>query len=265
MNKLNPLFEAMNDMDDNVVSEAVKAKKHSIRTKALLVAAVVAVTALIVGFTRRSMAIPGNLEVKVDRDTVFVNEGVILVQMGMRLPTEDEMLEWGAEERGDISKNSYFFHKDGLPGELLEMFNVHPLINDNFTEETTPIDVSVHLITPESPLFAHFYYQLTHKQTGLPVDFSISCSYEIYGDYGDYDLGTEFNLQTSGRESERIEIIDLNDGSNAILWEDTNVDAGTFSEWADAHFVYNGIQYRLCVNGTDIDGMKQILADLGVL
>ena len=46
MNKLNPLFEAMSEIDDNIISESLKAKKRPIRMKALLIAAAVTATAL---------------------------------------------------------------------------------------------------------------------------------------------------------------------------------------------------------------------------
>lgn len=260
MNKLNPLFEAMNDMDDNAVSEAVKAKRHPIRIKAMLIAAAAVITSLMVGFTYRTMTSPGAWGVKLNGDPLFENYNVLFPQEDIRLPTRDEMLEWGAEEYGDISQGMYVFRKDGLPSELFEMFNIHPLINDNFTEEITQLSVNALLHNPESAHSAIFSYTLTHKQTDLSVNFSLDC---FYGNCKNCDNGgySGYQIDNSNRERVNYEVVELNDGSKAML---TDYEFGDGRQ-ATANFVYNGILYNLDADGTYIDGMKQILTDLGVL
>lgn len=255
MNKFNPLFEAMNDMDDNVVSEAVKAKKHPIRTKAMLIAAAVAAASLMVGFAYRTLLASG---VELNGEPLF--DYNISVQEDMRLPTREEMLAWGAEEYGDFSQGMYIFRKDGLPGELFEMFNIHPLINDNFTEEITRLEVNALLHSPESAHSATFTYTLTDKQTQLSVKFFLHC---LYGNCKNCENGMQTSYQIDNDNKERVnyEVVELNDGSKAIV---TDYEFGDGRQ-ATADFAYNGIYYSLEAYGTYIDGMKQILTDLGVL
>lgn len=239
----------MNDMDDNVVSEAVKAKKHTIRTKAMLIAAAAVITSLMVGFTYRTLLASG---VELNGEPLF--DYNISVQEDMRLPTREEMLEWGAEEYGDFSQGMYIFRKDGLPGELFEMFNIHPIINDNFTEEITQLEARALLHDPESAQIARFGYTLTDKQTGLSVEFQITCDYEYTEAQSHYMIGNDNNERVD------YEVVKLNDGSKALIVYNEFGDG----KLANADFSYNGIVYYLQAR-TDMNGMKQILTDLGVL
>lgn len=255
MNNLNPLFVAMNDMDNNAVSEAVKAKKHPIRTKAMLIAAAVAAASLMAGFAYRTLSGSG---VALNGEPLF--DYNISVQEDMRLPTREEMLAWGAEECGDFSQGMYIFRKNGLPGELFEMFNIHPLMNDNFTEEVTPLEANALLHSPEAAHSATFTYTLTDKQTELSVKFFIDC---LYGNCKNCENGmqTGYQIDNDNRERVNYEVVELNDGSKAMV---TDYEFGGGRQ-ATADFTYNGIHYSLEVYGTYIDGMKQILTDLGVL
>lgn len=253
MNKINPLFEAMNEIDDNIITEAVKVKKRPIRMKALLIAAAVTAAALFAGFSY------------VEKCGVYIGDNFIFgydlyAQDGMLLPSAEEMTRWGAAELGDASQGiyeipnigyHYYFKKSTVPSDLFEMFNIHPIINDNFTEEITDVYANAWLNTTGENIQAQsimFTYKLTDKETGVPVQFDITCFYTN-------------SIQEPGHtttyhphDSSHYEKIKLNNGSYAIVND---------CEWGDgmqstAHFIYNGSPYYLTAD-IDVEGMKGIL------
>lgn len=252
MNKLNPVFEAMNEIDDNIISETVKAKNHPIRIKAMLIAAAVTAAALFAGFTYAA--------------SLNIYLGVSSVQEGMLLPAVEEMTEWGAVELGDASEGvsgvpkvgyHYHFKKSTLPSDLFEKFNIHPLINDNFAEEITDVYANAWLNDTGNNIKAQeikFVYKLIDRETDIPVEFDTDCRYMEYEDMG---ISISYHF---GEAPHRYNIITLNDNSNAVV---------TDYEWGDgiqstANFCYNGIYYHLTAD-IDMEGMKGILDRLGVL
>lgn len=259
MNKLNPLFEAMSEIDDNIISESLKAKKRPIRMKALLIAAAVTATALFAGF-----AYVEKYGVYIGDDFIFGYD--LYAQDDMLLPSIEEMARWGAVELGDASQGvsgvpgagyHYHFKKSTLPSDLFEKFNIHPLINDNFTEEITDVYANAWLNTTGKNIQTQnimFTYKLTDKETGIPVEFDITCFYPNSIQEPGYT--TSF-YSYDGLHYEKTK---LNNGSYAFV---------TDYEWGDgmqstAHFIYNGSPYNLTAD-IDMEGMKGILDRLGVL
>lgn len=243
MNKISPLFEAINEIDDNIVSEVIETKKRALGMKAVLIAAAITVTAVLAGFTYA--VIPG---VHIGGTHAF--DYNISVQEGMLLPSKDEMLEWGAAEYGDFSNGMYIFKKNTTASDLFRKFNIHPLISDNFTEDISEVLVNacLHDLNGESAPNINFAYTLDHKQSDLRVNFTITCYYE------------ESELFSYHSDNDRYEIIKLNDGSKALIND---------YEWGEgiqssADFSYGGIVYHLYAD-TDTEGMKQILSDLKIL
>lgn len=249
MNKINPLFEAMSEIDDNIVAETVEAKKHTLGMKAMLIAAAITVTALLAGFTYA--IIPG---VYINGNHAF--DYNISVQEDMLLPSKDEMLEWGAVEYGDFNNAMYVFKKDTTASDLFRKFNIYPLINDNFTEDISEVIVNacLHDLDGESAPNINFSYTLTHKQSELPVQFTLTCWYE------EGELSSYHSVNTR-LDNSHYEVIKLNDGSKAFIF-DYEWGEGGIQSCAD--FSYGGIFYSMYAD-TDIEGMKQILSDLEIL
>lgn len=249
MNKINPLFEAMSEIDDNIVSEAVETKKHTLGMKAMLIAAAITVTALLAGFTYAIM--PG-----VHINGTHVYDYNISVQEDMLLPSKDEMLEWGAVEYGDFNNAMYIFKKNTTAGDLFRQFNIHPLVSDNFTEDISEViaNACLHDLNGKSAPNIDFSYTLTHKQSELQVQFNITCWYEEGGLYSYHSVSTRL-------DNSHYEVIELNDGSKAFIIDYAWGEGGIQS---CADFSYEGIVYSLYAD-TDMEGMKQILSDLEIL
>lgn len=245
MNKLNPIFEAICEIDDNIVSEAVTAKKLPLNKKILITAAAAALAALMVGFAFFGLDVTYEL----------------LPQEGMRLPNYEEMTEWGAVELGDYSQGvsgvpsagyHYYFTKNTVPSDLFEKFNVHPLLNENFAEEPTDVYANASLCDTAENLYADeisFTYKLIDKETGVPVEFIINCAYETYNGQ---------NMTVSFQDAR--ETVVLNDGSKAYI-SDYEWGGGIQS---NALFYYGGIYYSVTAD-IDSGAIKGVLNRLGVL
>ena len=130
----------------------------------------------------------------VEKYGVYIGDDFIFgydlyAQEDMLLPSIEEMARWGAVELGDASQGvsgvpgagyHYHFKKSTLPSDLFEKFNIHPLINDNFTEEITDVYANAWLNTTGKNIQTQdimFTYKLTDKETGIPVEFDITCFY----------------------------------------------------------------------------------------
>lgn len=251
MNKINPLFEAMSEIDDNIVSESVETKKHTLGMKAMLIAAAITVTALLAGFTYAIIEGSG-----VYLNGTHIYDYNMLVQEDMLLPSKDEMLEWGAVEYGDFNNAMYIFKKDTTASDLFRKFNIHPLVNDNFTEDISEVTVNacLHDFDGKSAPNINFSYSLTHKQSELQVQFHITCWYEEGG-------LNSYHSVNKLMDNCHNEVIELNDGSKAFIFDYAWGEGGIQSS---TDFSYGGIIYTLYAD-TDIEGMKQILSDLEIL
>ena len=257
MNKINPLFEAMNTIDNNIVSEAIKEKRK--RPKTLIIAAAVAAMTLLTGFTVRILTsdTPG---VNVDYENLISFN--VIDNKDLNILTKDELLEMGAIERGDYDRGIYtFLFQNALPSSIFKLYNAAPITlgNDNFTEE--PCDILVHASVSDTAAFQYtdltFSYKLTHKATGIKLGFD--CIYSING----YDPIVSLSHTSENKYSTKI--FDLNDGSKCLIEEGRSEERSDV--WSLAHFSYNGTVYSIDSNFNymDINQMEQVLSDLGVL
>ncbi len=234
MNKINPLLEAINDIDDSFIANAAKPRKRPI---ALIIAAATAAVLALAGFTaafRSGVRING-------RDTFDYN----LTVQEMTIPEKEELTALGAV---DTQKSEYSFDWETLPSELWDTFGISPLMNENFTEEKCGTSVWVDY-TNGVPISTDIDYELTDSKRGLTVKVGIYC------------LLKEAALR-SNYEADNTETITLKDGSKALICEDY---LGGYEKYkAYAAFSYGGIAYTLSA-WTDKQGMKDILSDFGVL
>lgn len=246
LNEINPLFEAMSEIDDNIVANAAETSKHPFILKTGMIAAAAAILALMAGFTVYRNYIPG---VEIDERLAFPYN--TSVQEDLLFPSRDEMLEWGAAEYGNYDDHMFIFRKNTMPSDLFDKFNFRPLLNDNFTEEMTEVLAHAVLARYDYAPDIQFSYKLTDNRLGVPVAFHVKCYYEEnIGMFSYYEDMSDRNY----------EILDLNDGSKAII---TDYDWGQGIQ-ATADFSYGGMIYLLFAD-VDVEGMKVILEDLEVL
>lgn len=248
MNKIDPLFEAMSNIDDNIVSNAIREKRK--RPIALMIAVVAAAVTLLTGFTVYTLK-TGTRGVNIDDEHLFYHD--ITLQNALTIPTKDELLQMGADEDGDYENGIYFFaFSDVLPSDVFKIFNVEPItMNDSFNEEPSDVWVLGFSNAGNDLEFVKFSYDLTQKSSGIKLRFDTNYIIDEVGIPNEYYEFKEF------------EVIELNNGSEAMVAEqhlDDNV-------YAYADFSYNGAIYGISsfYSTMDMDEMKQVLSDLGVL
>lgn len=252
MNKVNPLFEAMSNIDDNIVSNAIREKRK--RPIALMIAATAAAVTLLTGYTVYTLK-TGTRGVNVDDEHLFYHD--IKLQNGLTIPTKDEMLQMGAVELdGSYEQGLYSFDfYDTLPSDVFKIFNVAPItINDNFIEEPSQIHIFGWSKSAGNDLRnVEFSYDLTSKSSGIKLRFRTNFIIDEVGIPNEY-----YELK-----EDMFEIIELSNGSEAMVAEEHVGD----NVYAYADFSYNGAIYRISsfFSNMDMDEMKQVLADLGIL
>lgn len=255
MKELNPLVLALNEIDTHYIVEPKRRKRHI----ALMIAAAAAAMTLLTGFTVRIMT-SDNAGVNINYENQFRYN--ITDNTDLNILTKSELLQLGAIERGDYDKGIYtFLFQNALPSNILKLYNAAPITlgNDNFTEE--PCDIFVHAGVSDTETFRYvditFSYQLTHKNTGIKLNFDCVCSINGYEPIVSHSHTSENKYITK--------IIDLNDGSKCLLDEGRNEERNDV--WSYADFSYNGTVYWIDsnFNHMDIDQMEQVLSDLGVL
>lgn len=261
MNELNPILDALNDIDTRYIIEP-KRKKRPI---ALIIAAAAAALMLMTGFTVVVASGSPGVNVRLIRRT---DHGPdlrydhqfsynITDKKGLNILTKDELLKMGAEV-SDIESIYSACFEDALPSDILKRYNAEliTLGNDNFIEQPCKIWVSSLGYNGIGQCeYLDFDYELTHKKSGVVLRFS------CYVSINDFDpIVTHETDETFDKE-----IIPLNDGSMCLILEQyMEKNAGSYS---DADFSYDGIIYRVksMSNNVDKEQMKEILSDLGVL
>lgn len=251
MNELNPLLDALNDIDTRYIIKPKKKKRPIV----LMIAAAAAAVTLLTGYTVRTLK-TGTRGVNINDEHQFYHD--IKLQNGLTIPTKDELLQMGAVEAVDgcYEDGFYWFNfNDMLPSDVFKIFNVAPFtINDNFIEERSGVNVFGWSNNTGNDLeFVDFDYYLIQKSSGKELKFK---TYYIIDEVGIPNEYYEF-------KEDMFEIIELSNGSEAMVAE-THVGDNVY---AYANFSYNGAVYRIdSFNSTmDMDEMKQVLDDLGIL
>lgn len=243
MIKFNPIFEAIGNIDDNIAAitiETAQCKRKPI--KLIIIGAVAAAALIIMGC---SAAIRSSLKFD-DKPILDFN---YYPQTQAHILTTDELKGLGA-----IGDNSGYT-LTALPTELLARYNVTPLMNtEYFSEKESEISVN------GSSTQAILIYTLTYKETNNTI--TVEAHFDTNGKSS---FGANY-ISLDGNANEvfsHYEVITLADGSEAFV-ADRYMNGFNFYN-AHAVLCYNGIGYRINARSTDINEMKQILENLGVM
>lgn len=241
MSKLNPVFTALTDIDDSIITGAKKSRKKPI---AIVLVAAAAVMALVGFRTAFRYGVSVN-----DKDVFDYH----LTVQSMTIPTHDEMEALGAVNQ---HKSEYSYEWKTLPSTLFKTFGVSPLMNDNFSETECDNFVWVNCTNDGAAANTSLNYELTDKALDKTVKFQIFCMNKE-------GAGLHESLSATDAEKEKMETLTLADGSKAIIFEDF---LGGYNFWVShAKFNYDGIAYSLYLRDGNNEDMKQVLSDLGVL
>lgn len=241
MNRLNPVFTAITEIDDNIVSSAKKPRKMPMA--AVIVAAAAVMT--LVGFT---MANRFGVRIN-DKDGFDYN----LTVQSMTIPTHAEMEALGAVNQ---QKSEYSYEWRTLPSTIFKTFGISPLMNENFSETECDSFVWMNCTSDGAPLNTTINYELTDKTLDKTVKFQIFCMNKD-------GAGLNTNLFAADADMEKTETLTLGDGSEAIVYE--NFLGGMNICVSSAKFSHGGIAYSLYLRNGNNEDMKQVLRDLGVL
>ena len=234
-NKINPLLDAMSEIDDNIITTTKKSKKRPLM---IVAAAAVATTLLLTG-----AAVIRISEVTINNKHLI--DYNFTVQENVNTDPHQELLEMGATSQ-PLHAGGTAYNLTALPSEVFEVLNIDPLMNDNFTEKESEIEVILlEYGQPSVPGYLHVIYSLTDRKTGVEMRF------HTY-----YKLIEEVETKAEYQNLEEYELLDLNDGSKALIYG-YGYFKGTFS--------YGGIIYDFTTGCTDYDNVIKTLTDLGIL
>lgn len=228
MTNLNPLFDAMNNIDDSIITNAEKTNKKPILLRIGIIAAAAAMLVLGVGFAARITGVFGTGK------NTFTFGNDLTIQFDGRYHEITIPEEFKPENNG----MDCYRPENMKPSELFAKFGVSPLMNDNFSEKTDSLCVEI------LPGQIVFKYILQDKKLG--TEAYIWARYDIVED-----------IQGSGTTETQDpypEVVTLNDGSPCIVTSNATT------------FAYDGVFYWVSIYGEEQshDITKQILTDLGV-
>lgn len=240
MNNINPIFEALSNVDDRHIPVETKKRPHTKLKIALIAAAAAAVLSLIVGAAMPRSKSYGKLDIfygNTEDDVVYL------------YPTPQKFI---------VPEGLEFV--DGVGGgqletldEVREILGVTPILNDNFVISGMDSEYPRHIG------YSVWNYPDTNITNALMIDyypFSKSLNKDIY-------ITTIYNTDVDFMEDrpnpnhkyEDVEILTLNDGSQCVLKDHR------------ATFVYDGVSYSVQSDNQEQlsnDEIKQVLSDLGV-
>lgn len=234
MNNINPILDAMSEIDDNIIANTNI--KRSKKRPLLIAVAAAAVLTVIMGAA------------VVSRSHVTINKSHLLdytftVQENVNTEPFEQLREMGAKLDGSL------YDLTARPSEVFELLNIHPLINDNFTDEEC--DMAVMFLRFGEPVETRqlmVRYDLIDKKTN--VKLMLETSHKL--------------VEDTAKSSEYVQVkkyklLDLNDGSKALVYS-----GDEYGPWIGS-FSYNGIIYDFHTSYTDYDTFLQTFDHLGIL
>lgn len=259
-NNINTILEAVGELDNTVLENAFgkKRKKPALMIASAVAAAAVG-TSLLAGASHvyRKPVFHKGEEVFAIVETTHPDAVILSIE---------ELTEMGAYDFDPMSKNGEYtcFIKRGST-EMIERYNLPPLISDNFSDIVTPDD-----LPEDTELFyityfnyeednqkvlpgtkvrvrdncVSFYYFLLDKLNGVPVFVRVN-----------YTIHTLYDFGFASFNGDDCRVIDLNSGEKAMI-------SGS-KDSTIAYFGYRGVDYWI-TGKTDVDGMNQVLRDLGI-
>lgn len=226
MNKINPIFEALSNVNDRHIL-VTREESSSKKLKIILVAAAVAAALALAGFTTSTVR---------KHLFGFYGEGLTGHSFELNLtPHEITVPEEFMPKPDNFTQNT-----DIPPSELFEMFGLEYPINDNFTEvnEQSRIDVRMDIDDNTNVDSLEFRYFLFNKSIDQNVIFNARY------------FSKPDNMTLTSREGllpkEPNEVITLKDGSLCMITK------------SKAVFSYDGAHYRF-----EIDYGYEVPANIG--
>ena len=262
MNKINPIFEALSNVDDRHIPVAHE-KRPAIKPKIILVAAAVVTALALAGFTTSTVQ---------KHMFGFYGEGVTEHSFEFKLTSHEIIVPKEFMPKPD--EVNFSQSTDIPPSELFEMFGLKSPINDNFTEvnEQSTVNVRMDIDDSTSVDDVEFRYTLFNKSIDQNVIFNAR-----------YYSGPD-NMTLTAREgllpNEPNEVITLKDGSLCMITKSKAVFSYDGAEFrfeidydyevpADIGEMTEEEQYRVVDEMIEampgMDAVKQVLADLGLL
>ncbi|MCH5196899.1 MAG: hypothetical protein J1F28_09290 [Oscillospiraceae bacterium] len=266
---INLILEAAGELDNYVLENAFGRRKK--KPIALIAIASAAALSLLVGFT----VIYSN-NVVVNGKPVF--EYNIKIHDEVTPPSAEELMEIGVSDIYSNSANCYeYAAKDIDPRDIIRKYNITPLANDNFSradihgystsdrdaEEYRELFLSKTRVQVAEDYhengmygsYVRFIYWLADDNLDIPVNFRVLCL------TGNYNASMTQNFSSVKPDGSDIVCIDLNNNEKCLI-NQSRYDNGEILSVAT--FTYDGMIYDIHAD-TDIEGMKRILSDLGVV
>lgn len=256
MTKLNPLIEAMGDIDDALVERSQTDAKKPIKLRTVFIA--IAAAVLLMGAASVYNRYPRSMTV--NGEPMFEYNYAIMESVSSL--SREQMLAMGAEIIGDDG-NFTEYSITALPSEIFTAFKMPSRINDNFIEEEAEIKISCLYKSelPEEVAAISLQFSLIDKNNGKSADFEVDCTRteeHVLGGLGIASLH-QVGYKTHHEDVDN-ELLTLNDGSQAIVYK-----WGPDKKWYSS-FAYDGLVYTdVSVNSSDYDDIITVLTDLGVL
>ena len=245
-NTLDPIFEAIGGIDDDIAAEALKAAERKRKPIKLIVLGAIAAALIAMGC---SAAVRSSM--KFDDNPVM--EFNYYAQTEAHILTAEELESLGAVQD---ERASDYYTINTLPSELFAHYNITPLISsEHFREKEAPITV---ILAPRQGILR---YAFTDIESGKQINFQSEF-------YNEGELSFDIGYQVLGEGSaadifSHHEFIKLADGSEAFVAD--RYLHGYEIYTAEAVLCHNGIAYRINARDTDINAMKRILEKLGAL
>lgn len=266
---INAIMEAVGELDNAILENAFKQRKK--KPIALVVIAAAAALSLLVGFS----AVYRN-NVVVNGKSVF--DYNITIHDEVTPPSTEELTEMGASILYQEKSIYEYVMEDIDPRDHVQKYNITLLgNNNNFSRAdnkgySTPdrdaeeysrlflsrTSVQVAEDYHENGMYGsyvRFIYWLADDRLDIPVYFRVVC----YTD--SYNASVARDFISTRPDGSDIVYIDLNNNEKAVIHQS---DYGDESVTSHATFTYDGMIYNIAAY-TDIEGMKHIFSDLGII
>lgn len=267
---INAILEAAGELDNEVLENAFRKRKKK-PIALIVVAAAAAALSVLAGF-----AVAYKNNVLVNGEPVF--DYNITIHDEVTLLSEDEISEMNVSFFHYQDTNAYEYAVTDIdPRDLISKYNITTLGNNGNFSRADNKGYSTHDRDEDEYLrlflsrtrvgvaddyhvdgmygsYVSFIYWLSDDKFNIPVNFRVMC---MTGNYSG-SLTQEF---TSMTDSSDIAYIDLNNNEKAVIHQ-TNYGDRDIS--CLATFTYDGMIYDIHAD-TDIEGMKQIFIDLGIV
>lgn len=269
------LFNAIGNIDDDIAANAIEAAQHKLKPAKLRVMLMIAAAAALTLFVGFAAVYKSNVEL--NGEPVF--EYNIKIHDEAACPSIGELTEMGAYDIHDYDPNLREYEiKDIDPRDITKKYNVALLAGENFSradlkgystadrdaEEYRELFLSkTRVVEAENYCddgmygsYVNFNYWLADDRLDIPVYFRVVCM------TGDYNASLTHKFTSIKPDGSDFGVIGLNNNEKALIHQSDNDGGSSMTSYAT--FTYDGILYDIFAH-TDMNGMEQILKDLGVL